>query len=151
MQQAGDRTNNRTATPWHLWLVGIFFLATYAMGARDYVLCLTVSEAYFESQGWHGAVAYFTDYPLVPLVFWTTGLAAGLAAPAALLLRSRWAVPIALAAALAQLLLQISTFGSMDRWSMLGPEHSLFDIGVMLSTFALWWYCRAMRTRSVLG
>lgn len=38
----------------------------------------------------------------------------------------------------------------MDRWNILGPWISLFDIGILILTFGLFFYCRVMTRRGVL-
>lgn len=141
----------RIATPWHLWVAGALFLFLYAIGAYDYVQSQTQNASYFESQGYGPAqIEYFTDYPVVPLVFWTLNIVAGLAAALALLLRSRWSVVAASISAISILCLDVITFGFMDRWSILGPRLSAFDIGILVLTFALWFYSHRMRRNGVL-
>lgn len=142
----------REPTPWHLWVVVAIFLFLYAIGAYDYVQVQADNEAYYQAQGYGlGQIEYFVDYPLVPMVFWTINIVGGLAAVALLALRSRWAVRAAATAALSSLILQIITFGFMDRWSILGPRLSLTDIGVMVLTFGLWLYCQRQRRINVLS
>ncbi|TCP99840.1 hypothetical protein EDD79_103228 [Serpentinicella alkaliphila] len=60
-------------------------------------MMLSHNEAYYNSQGYGLDVfEYFTDYPILPLVFWTINVGSGLIAPVLLLFRSRWAVLVAL-------------------------------------------------------
>lgn len=152
MTSSIDPRTARAATPWHLWVVGAVFLLLYAIGAYDYLQVQAQSEAYYQDQGYGPAqIAYFADYPFVPMVFWTVNIAGGLAAVVLLALRSRWSVLAAASAAVSQLCLQIITFGFMDRWSILGPRLALTDIGVMVLTFGLWLYCYQLRRRNVLG
>ncbi len=106
---------------------------------------------YFESQGYDDAqIAYFTDYPLVPDVFWTIAVWGALCAAVLLLLRSRWAVPVVFVALISQVCLNVVTFAFMDRWQILGTRLALFDGGVLLLTVGLLFYGRAMATRDVL-
>jgi hypothetical protein len=141
----------RAAAPWHLWVAGVLVLALYAMGARDFVLTAAMDRGYFLAQGYGPAqIAYFTDYPLALRSIWALNLAAGLAAPALLLLRSRWAGPAALVSAAAQLCLLVLTFALRDRWAVLGPAMSLVDIAVVPITLGLWIYARVLRRRGVL-
>lgn len=132
-------------------MVAAIFLFLYVIGAYDYVQVQATSDSYYQAQGYGPAqIEYFTDYPLVPMVFWTINIVGGLAAVALLALRSRWSVHAAAIAALSQACLQIITFGFMDRWSILGPRLSLTDIAVMVLTFGLWLYCRRLRRNNVL-
>lgn len=138
-------------TPRHLWLVCSVFVFLYGIGAYDYIQVQLGSADYYQAQGYGPAqVEYFTDYPWLPLIFWTANITAGIAAVALLALRRRWAVTAAAVAALSALCLQIITFGFMDRWSILGPRLSLPDIGIMLLTFGLWLYTHRMKHRGVL-
>lgn len=132
-------------------MIGAFFFILYAIGAYDYVQTQTLSTGYFEAQGYGPAqIEYFTDYPFVPLVFWTVNIVAGLAAAVLLLLRSRWSVGVASISAISLPGLQIITFGLMDRWNILGPRLSIFDICILLLTLALWFYCHRMRRKNRL-
>lgn len=138
-------------TPWHLWVVAVFFILLYAVGVYDYLMALGLNEAYFSAQNYGAAhIAYFTDYPLLPRIFWTIGIASGLVAPILLLLRTRWVVWFALISAASQISLALITFGFMNRWDVFGPQLSIFDILVILITFGLYLYCRRMSARGVL-
>lgn len=141
----------RNKAPWHLWVVGAFFLTMSLAGVWDYALAVTLNREYFDAQGYSAAIiAYFTDYPIVPKVFWTISIAASAVAPVLLMLRTRWAVLTALTAAGSNLCLALLTFGFRDRWNVFGPWLSLFDLGILVLLFGLWWYCRAMLGRGVL-
>jgi hypothetical protein len=88
-----------TRPPWHFWVVGPFFVLLYSGGAYDYVMTHRHDAAYFASQGYDDSqIAYFTDYPLVPDVFWTVAVWGALCAAVLLLFRSRWAMPVVLVA-----------------------------------------------------
>ncbi|MGP3962613.1 hypothetical protein ACTWPT_42140 [Nonomuraea sp. 3N208] len=132
-------------------MVGLVLLALYLVGARDYILTRTLNQGYFAEQGYGPAqIAYFTDYPAIPAIFWTINIAAGLAAALLLLFHSRRATLVALIAAASQLCLLAITFGFMDRWAVLGPRFSLVDIGVWVLTVGLWLYCHAIHRQGVL-
>ena len=137
--------------PWHLWVVGLFFILLYGAGAYDYVMTHRHDAAYFASQNYDaGQIAYFTDYPVVPAVFWTLAVWGGLAAAMLLLFRSRWATRVVLVALISQVCLDVVTFAVMDRWQNLGPLLALLDGVVLLLTLGLLLYCRAMSARDVL-
>lgn len=147
----GDLGSARAAAPWHLWVVAAFFLFVYAIGAYDYVQVQARSDSYYAAQGYGPAqIEYFTDYSFVPLALWTVNIVSGLAAVILLVLRSRWATVTAAAAAVSVLVLQVITFGFMDRWNILGPRLSIVDIGVLVLTCGLWLYCHCLRGKNVL-
>jgi hypothetical protein len=143
--------DRRQGPQWHLWIVGLFFVLLNAAGAYDYVMTLGQDADYFQSQDYDDTqIAYFEDYPILPAVFWTIGVWGALAASILLLLRSRWATPVAVIALVSQLCLDLVTFGFIDRWQIFGPQRSLFDGAILLLTAVLSLYCRAMSARGVL-
>lgn len=137
--------------PWHLWVVAVFFILLNAAGMYDYFMILELNEAYFSAQNFETAqISYFTDYPLLPRIFWTIGVVSGLVAPILLLLRTQWSVWLALLSATSRFCLAFITFGFMNRWNVFGLWLSLFDISVLLMTFGLYLYCHRMAARGVL-
>ena len=125
--------------PWHLWLVGGVSLLFNSIGAFDYLMTRRHDAAYFE------------HYPVLPAAFWTVGVFGAVAASVLLLSRSRYTVPIALAALCAQAGLDIISFGFMGRLSVFGVRQSLFDILVPLGLAAvLSRYALVMSRRGVL-
>jgi uncharacterized membrane protein YphA (DoxX/SURF4 family) len=107
--------------------------------------------AYFASQDYDAAqIEYFTNYPIVPDVFWTVAVWGALIGSLLLLFGSRWATAAVFVALVAALCLNVGTFGFMHRWQILGPRLAVFDAGVLLLTIGLLLYCRAMAARAVL-
>ncbi|UNC92333.1 hypothetical protein [Candidatus Contubernalis alkaliaceticus] len=142
---------HRIKVPWHFWLIGLFFVFIYAIGAYDYFMMLGLNEAYYSYNNFgKGVYAYFTNYPMLPLIFWTTNIFSGIVAPILLFFRLRWAVQASFISVVSIMLLQFITFGFMDRWNVFGTWLSLFDIVIMLTTFGFFLYCRAMAKRGVL-
>ncbi|MFI6866600.1 hypothetical protein [Nocardia sp. NPDC050406] len=143
--------DTRRSTPRHVWVVGVVFILLTLGGVYDYVMALSENAEYFRAQNYDSEqVQYFTDYPLLPTVFWTIGVWGGLLAAVLLLLRNRWALPVAAAGLAGQVVLNILTFGFRDRWQMLGPRLALFDLGVLLLTAGFVFYCRRLKTRGIL-
>ena len=141
----------RIRIPWHFWLVGLFFIFIYAYGIYDFFMMLGHNVDYYNSKNFRGDVmVYFTDYPIFPLLLWIINIVSGITAPVLLLFRFALAIQVSLISAISILLLQFVTFTFMNRWNILGPWVSLFDIGIMLLTFGLFIYCKAMVKRGVL-
>ncbi|WP_102144994.1 hypothetical protein [Mycobacterium hubeiense] len=141
----------RRSAPWHLWVVGALFVLLNCGGVYDFVMALSENADYFRSQYYNSEqIQYFTDYPLIPAIFWAVGVWGGLLAAILLLLRSRWALPVAAAGLAGQVFLDILTFGFRDRWQVLGPRLALFDLGVLLLTAVFVIYCRSLSSRGVL-
>lgn len=141
----------RIKAPCHLWLIGLFFIFLYANGIYDCFMMLGHNSAYYSSKNYGEAVmVYFTDYPLLPLIFWIAHLVSGLIAPTLLFFRSHWAVQVSLISAISIILQEFLTFVFRNRLYVLGPWISLFDIAIMLMTLGLFIYCKAMAKRGVL-
>ncbi len=141
----------RRSAPWHLWVIGMVFVLLNLGGAYDYVMALSENADYFRSQNYNSdQIGYFTDYPLLPAIFWTLGVWCGLLAAILLLVRTRWSVPVAVTGLAGQVILDILTFGFRDRWQILGPRLALFDLGVLLLTTGFVIYCRTQASRGTL-
>lgn len=134
------RKNKR---PWHLWIAALIMIFIYANGIFDIFMMLGHNTNYYQARGYGEAVyQYFTDYPLVPLIFWMINLATGFLAGIFLLFRPSRAKQLAFVSALSMALLQLITFGFMDRWNILGTYISLFDLALLLITISFYSYCR---------
>lgn len=144
-------TKDRIKALWHLWLIGSFFIFIYANGIYDYFMMLGHNASYYNSKHYGEAVVkYFTNYPIVFLVFYTTNIFCGLIAPILLLFRTRWTVLVSFVSAISMLCLEVLTFTFRNRWNILGPWVSLFDIALLLITIGFFFYCKALRKRGVL-
>lgn len=149
IQQAASERAPRA--PWHLWVVGVFFVVLHVGGVYDQIMLLSQNAGYFQQQGFGDAqIAYFTNYPLLRALIWIVAIWGGLAASILLLLRTRFTYPVALTALVAQVILIIVTFGFLNRWQMFGPRFSLFDFTILFLTAGLVLYCRTMFLRGVL-
>jgi hypothetical protein len=144
-----DEHQNRS--PWHLWVIGIFFLFLYGIGAYDYFMVLGLNEAYYNYNNFGEEVyEYFMNYPLLPLIFWTANIISGITSSILLLFRLNWVVQASFISAISIILLQLITFGYMDRWNVLGSRLSFFDMVIMLITLGFFFYCVVIARRGVL-
>lgn len=137
--------------PWHLWVIAGIFLFIYANGVYDYFMMLGLNEDYYTAKNYGKAVKnYFSNYPVIPLILYTINIFMGVLAPCLLLFRSRWTVTIAGLSAFSILGLEFITFTWMNRWNILGAAVSLFDIVILLLTFAMYLYSKYLLRRGVL-
>ncbi|GAA0071081.1 hypothetical protein UT300003_26050 [Clostridium sardiniense] len=138
-------------TPWHLWLVSIFFIFIYTNGVYDYFMMLGHNVNYYNSKGYGDTVVqYFTNYPIPFLILYTMNIFSGILAPILLLLRKRAAAYVALISAVSDILLLILTFSFRNRLTVLGVNIALFDIGIAVITFGLYYYCTKMKKKEIL-
>src|SRR5699024_1037985 len=143
--------SNQIKTPWHLWLIALFFIFIYANGVYDYFMMLGHNVDYYGSKGFTEEThKYFTNYPIIPLVFWTVNIICGVITPILLLFRKKLAVWIALVSAIAITLLELSGFIFMNRWEALGTFVSVFDIGLLILTWIFFYYCKHLKEKGIL-
>lgn len=155
MENKDIKTNISTEhcikTPWHLWIIGVFFIFIYANGIYDYFMMLGHNADYYNFRHYGKAVVeYFTNYPTVFLILYTTNIFCGLICPILLLFRAPWVKRIGFASAVSMLFLEILTFTFRNRWNVFGPWISLFDITLLLMTWGLFFYCRALTKQGIL-
>jgi len=95
----------------------------HAAGVYDFIMIHSSNaEEYILRNFAPSAVAYFANYPLLPLCFWVLNLATGIAAPILLLLRQKIAVWVALTSGVAYLVLMFISFTFLNRLEALGPK-----------------------------
>lgn len=132
---------NTKKRPWHLWIVCIFFFLLYVGGVRDYLMIHFNGSSYFESQNYNAdQIAYFTNYPLLPDIFWGMNMITAVISPVLLFFRSRYAVVFAGIALISLVVLHLITFIFMDRFNMLGLLMALFDMVVLVLTSGFFLY-----------
>ncbi len=82
------REKDRIRYSWHLFLISSLFLFLYGIAVYDYVMTVTHNQGYFEYLHYNQAVIeYFTNYPLIPLIFWTVNVFVGILTPVLMLMR----------------------------------------------------------------
>lgn len=138
-------------TPWHLWLMAAFYTFMYSEGVYDYFMMLGRNMNYYNSKGYGEAVVqYFTNYPVPFLILYTVNIFTGILSPTLLVFKKKVSANLALISAVADTLLLIGTFSFRNRWNVLGPAIAMFDIGIAVITFLLYFYCRRMTKKGVL-
>lgn len=139
MQRLKEGNKSR---PWHLWLVALILLLMYGAGVYDFVMIHSGNaEEYILRNFAPSAVAYFANYPLLPLCFWVLNLATGIAAGISLLLGQKIAVWVALTSGIADLVLMFLSFTFLNRYNALGAQTTGFDMGIAVITFLAFAYC----------
>jgi hypothetical protein len=90
---AMSNTTNTIAVPRHVWVVGVLALLWNAMGALDYTMTQMRNAAYMKDFT-PEQLAYFYNFPKWVISTWAISVWGGVLGSLALLLRSRWAVPV---------------------------------------------------------
>lgn len=108
-------TRMTTATPWHLWVMGLLALLWNGYGAYLYVMSQTHDAGYM-AQFTAGQRSYLDSYPMWMDAAWAIGVWGGVLGAVLLLLRMKWAVWafVASVIALAVSLIYGQTSGGAD-------------------------------------
>lgn len=123
---------------WHLILISLVFLFFYGIALYDYIMTVTLNQGYFEYLHYNQTVIdYFTNYPILPLLFWTVNVLIGILTPLLMLMRKSIAFHASVTAFVAMLLLDIITFGFRDRWNVIGAKASTTDLVMLALTLGL--------------
>ncbi len=132
------REKDRIRYSWHLFLISSLFLFLYGIAVYDYVMTVTHNQGYFEYLHYNQAVIeYFTNYPLIPLIFWTVNVFVGILTPVLMLMRKEISFYSSAVTFVSMLLLDIITFGFRNRWNVIGARASTIDILMLILTLGL--------------
>jgi len=128
----GRPAKRRAKRPWHLWVMAVLFMFFFCVGVWDWVMIHTPGwQEYVSRQFQPSAVEYFSDYPLLPLVFWTANVVSGPVAVLLMVAASRWAFPAAVFNFVTNGVLALITFGFMDRFELLGAKTGSQDLTIL--------------------
>jgi hypothetical protein len=123
---------------WHLLLIVALFLFLYGIAVYDYIMTVSHNQAYFEYLRYNQAVIdYFTNYPLVLLIFWTTNVFGGIGTLLLMLMRKEIAFYFSVVTFVSMFLLDFITFGFRNRWNIIGAKGSATDILMLILTLGL--------------
>ena len=123
---------------WHLLLIVAVFLLLYGIALYDYMMTVSHNQGYFQYLGYNQTVIdYFTNYPLVLLIFWTINVFGGIVTLLFMLMRKEIAFYFSVATFVSMFLLDFITFFFRNRWDTIGAEASAIDILVLILTLGL--------------
>ena len=140
-----------SATPKHLWLVGILSLLWNGFGAYDYVMTEMGDLAYFEMMGMGQAeLSFFASLPAWSVALWAIGVWGSVAGSILLLLRSRHAVT-AFAVSLVGAVLSFIYQATLDLPPAMDTTmNKVMPLVILGAIVVQWWYARRMRAAGVL-
>jgi len=141
-----EMTASRTATPWHLWVVGVVTLLFNAMGILSYVttkLGMLAEMGLIPSQ-----IAFMESYPAWISAFWALGVWGAFAGSLLLLARSKWAVTAMVVATIGLVGTTVGNYVVLEvPADMQAPA---LDVAIWVVTLFLLFYARAMAKAGVL-
>ena len=143
-----DTMKMTTATPWHLWAVGVLALLWNGFGGYDYVMTQTANAAYL-AQYTPEQRAYFDSFPMWMEAVWAIGVWGGVLGSLLLLMRSKWAFHAFLASlvAFAVSVVYGQTSGGA---AVMGTTGMIFSAVIFLLGLGFVMYSRMMSRKGVL-
>lgn len=143
-------TMTDTATPKHLWIIGILALLWNAMGAFDYLMTQTENEGYMGNFT-PEQLEFFYGFPSWLVAFWALAVWGGVLGAVLLLMRKKLAAPVFLISFLCMTLTAIRNYGFADGMEAMGGGAAMaMSILIFIFALLLWVYARAMANRGVL-
>ncbi len=147
---AMNNAKPKVAIPWHLWVVGVVALLWNAMGALDYTMTETRNAAYMKDFTAE-QLAYFYSFPKWVVATWALSVWGGVAGSVALLLRSRWAVPIFTLSLATMAMTFTHNFVFTDGLAVMGGATALaFTAAIIAVGIALVFYSRWVARKGFL-
>ena len=138
-----------TATPRHLWIVGIVALLWNLLGGMDYIMTETRNEAYM-SQFTPEQLEFFYNFPVWLVAFWAIAVWGGVLGAVLLLMRKKLAVPVLLVSFLCMVVTTIYNYGFAGAADIVGATGLVISAVVFVIALALIIYARSMATKGVL-
>lgn len=130
-------------TKWYGVLFAVFVIFMYAMGIYDFFMMLGHDNAYYASHSYgQNVMDYFTNYPIVFLVFWMTNLVCGILSPVMYMFKKKICVKLAFISFLADTFLIVLTCIFRNRIGVLGWNIFAFDLFILLMTFCFGILCK---------
>ena len=140
---------NRTRTPWHLWVIGIVALLWNAVGAFDYLATKLQLEPYMSNFS-QEQLEYFYGVPAWAVACWAVGVWGALLGSLALLLRKSFAVWLFGASILGMVGTTVYNFVLSDGAAIMGEGAVAFSAVIWAIALFLYFYSVAMAKRRVI-
>ena len=138
-----------TATPRHLWIVGIVALLWNVVGALDYVMTETKNETYM-SQYTSEQLEYFYAFPAWLVAFWAIAVWGGVLGSILLLMRKKLAAHVFVVSFFCMLVTMVYSYGFAGGAGIVGGSGLFFSAVVFVVALGLVIYARRMAGRGVL-
>jgi hypothetical protein len=142
---------SKTATPWHLWVMGVLALLWNGFAGYDFIMTLTQGEAYMRSMKMsEEMIAFYATVPAWTYVPWAVGGWGGVIGALLLLVRSRWAFHAFALSVFGVLGSIIYAYGLSEGGALSGTSGAvLWGVIAVVAVF-LAWYAGMMTKRGVL-
>ena len=112
---------NKSAVPWHLWVVGVIAVLWNAYGGYDYTMSMTQGATYMAASGMTpDQIAYYEAMPVWMTAIWAIGVWGGVLGSLLLLLRNKLAFPVFAVSFGAFVFSLLYTYGLSDGGKVMG-------------------------------
>ncbi len=140
-----------SATPWHLWVVGLIAVLWNGFAGYDYIMTNTEGDAYLRRMGMTEAqIAYMDQYPAWMTAVWAVGVWGAVLGAVLLLVRSRWAFPSFAASLIAFVISLVYAYGMSNGAEVMGRQMMIMNVVILAGCLFFAWYSRLMTKRGVL-
>jgi hypothetical protein len=139
-----------SATPKHLWIVGVLAFLWNCMGAMNYVMTQFRVEAYMSSFT-QEQLDYYYGFPAWAIAFWAVAVWFGVAGSVLLLMRRKIAETVLLISLVSMAINSVYTYGMSSGMEIQGTGGFMFSLLIFFFALGLWLYSRSMRARGVLA
>ncbi|AKQ42593.1 putative membrane protein [Aurantiacibacter atlanticus] len=149
-------TEDRPATPWHIWVVGVVSLLWNAGGAYDYLMTQSRNMDYLQATADRVnmpidmMVGYYTGFPAWADATWTLGVWGAVFGSLLILLRSRYAFHAFIVSVIGIIGTTIYTLGSSVLAELTSNYAMLFSAAIAVVTVLLAIYSRRQTAAGVL-
>ena len=141
----------RSATPWHVWAVGLISLLWNCYGGYDYTMSHVGGLAFFQSMGFDEEVfAWFEAMPAWATAAWAIGVWVSLIGSILLLARSRHAATAFLISLIGAAGSFAYQFTSDRPTSLEGFGNTVMPVVILIAIVLQWYYARRMSAAGVL-
>ncbi len=139
-----------TATPRHLWIIGIIALLWSTMGAFDFSMTMTKNEAYMSNFSAE-ELEFFYSFPTWLIGTWAVGVWGGVFGAVLLLMRKKPATWVFTASFFGALISTIRNYAFSNGLEVMGSAMAIgFTTAILVVALGLVIYSRAMSQRRVL-
>lgn len=146
LRPSASEPQARPATPWHLWLVGVFGVLWNGVGVVDNLMIQTANESYLAGLT-PEQVGILTALPLWLAAAWSVAVWGGAVGCLLLLARHRVAASVLLVSLAAMTVTGAHNFVADDGIYETGGTSPGFVLVIFLLACAFWMYARAFGRR----
>lgn len=142
-------SDTQVKTPVWFWILAVFGLLWFAMGAFDYSATQLRLDFYMSSFT-EEQLAYFYGFPTWYVATWAISVWTSFVGALLLLMRMKWASLMFLISLISYVISAIYSFGFTDAFAMMGVGGVIFSAVIFLSILGFFWLARSSSSSGIL-